>query len=172
MCGPEHMPPRRPETGSTGSRTPVTGAGTCKRKGLDPVDPKLQGLHDTGQQQEILEESQGGSSIDSVAEADQWLLQWTFPSWHEWTEGVLWYTRETLQIPHRDFFYVVLFLIFMFLVFFWGRIARAKDRYKRIGNWGALYKIHKELIKSLKGMGSSHFSSPGVCLSTFWHYVC
>lgn len=71
MCGPEHMPPRRPETGSTGSRTPVTGAGTCKRKGLDPIDPKLQGLHDTGQQQEILEESQGGSSIDSVAEADQ-----------------------------------------------------------------------------------------------------
>lgn len=71
MCGPEHMHPRRPETASTGSQGPVTGAGTCTRKGLDPADPKVQGLLDTGQQQDILEASQGGSSIDSVAEADQ-----------------------------------------------------------------------------------------------------
>ena len=42
-----------------------------------PADPKWEDLHDTGQQQDILEESQWGHSIDSVAEArdlkpDQW----------------------------------------------------------------------------------------------------
>jgi hypothetical protein len=49
------------------------------RKGSGPTDLKLQDLHDTGQQQNILEESQWGSSIDSVAETrglelDQWPL--------------------------------------------------------------------------------------------------
>lgn len=36
--------------------------------GADPADLKLQGLLDLGQQQDILEESRKGSSIDSIAE--------------------------------------------------------------------------------------------------------
>jgi len=34
-----------------------------------PADPKLQDLYDTGQQQDIQEKSQRGSSIDNIAEA-------------------------------------------------------------------------------------------------------
>jgi hypothetical protein len=46
----------------------------------EPTDPKLQALHDTGQQQDLQEESQRDSSIDRVAEArglvpDQQILQ-------------------------------------------------------------------------------------------------
>jgi hypothetical protein len=45
-------------------------------------DPKLQDLYDTGQQQDIWEESQWGVSTDGVAEArdlepDQWLITMT-----------------------------------------------------------------------------------------------
>lgn len=38
-------------------------------EGTDSTDPKLQALHDTGRQQHIREESQGGSSVDNAAEA-------------------------------------------------------------------------------------------------------
>lgn len=56
----------------------------------------------------------------------------------------LWDIRDTLQLPHQDIFHVVLFLIFTFLIFFWGRVAKVEDRYKGIENWGALYKTKNQ----------------------------
>lgn len=48
-------------------RKSIHGLLACERG--SPAAPKLQDLHETGQRQDVLEESQRGSSIDSVAEA-------------------------------------------------------------------------------------------------------
>jgi hypothetical protein len=56
------------------------------------ADPKLQDLHDTGQQQDNWEESPWGSNTDGVTEArdlepDQWLIAMKITSEDEWREG-------------------------------------------------------------------------------------
>jgi len=68
--------------------------GACE--GADPIASKLQDLHDTGQEQDIWEESRGGSCIDSIAQARDIQpvqcsdsLQWTFPSKAVWAKGCL-----------------------------------------------------------------------------------
>ena len=44
--------------------------GTARvREEASPTDPKLRDLHDTGQQQDIQEESPWGYSTDSISEA-------------------------------------------------------------------------------------------------------
>ena len=55
--------------------------GACEM--ASPADPELQDLHDTGRQQEILEESQWGSSIESVAGSKRpWTRQITHGNEH------------------------------------------------------------------------------------------
>jgi hypothetical protein len=60
------LPPKHKSISLSWS-TLTWSAGACE--GAGSTDPKLQDLHDTGQQQDVWEESQWGPSIDSVAEA-------------------------------------------------------------------------------------------------------
>ena len=71
-----------------------------------PADPKLQALHDTGQQQDDQEESQRRSNPDSVTEArdlkpDQWLIAITLTSEYVCTKGYIYSGTlcDTLQLP-------------------------------------------------------------------------
>lgn len=72
-------------------------AGACK--GASSTDPNLQSLHDTGQQQDIKEESLWGSSIDSIAE-DQWTFTSSVDKRAHW--DTLWHTTASTT---RFFFF-------------------------------------------------------------------
>ena len=97
-------------------------------EGAGPEEPKL--LHDTGQQQDIREESQWGSGIDSIAEArglepGQWQVKLfrqrgiyymthcdtqrgIYYMTHCDTQRGIYYTTrcDTLQFPQQDFIYL------------------------------------------------------------------
>jgi len=94
-------------------------------EGAGPTDPKLQDLHDTGQQQGIREESQWGFSTDGVADVGGLV-----PNQHVFAMNI--YEQkcvdkrvycgsycDTLQLPRWDFFFAVR-----------GEVARVEGNYE------------------------------------------
>jgi hypothetical protein len=95
-----------------------------------PTDPKVQDPHDTGQQEDIQEESQWASSLDRVAEArglepDQWVVAVNMCK----QRGV----DRAYTVGHTVTCYSFYNEILFFSV--WGEIARVEGRYKGRGRW-------------------------------------
>jgi hypothetical protein len=114
-----------------------------------PTVPKMQDVHDTGQQQDHREESQSGSNIDGVAEGrdlklNQWLTLMNICKWRSMDRG---YTVEhtvTRCSFHKEVFsmlsrcYWWWWCCSVYVYFIWGEVARTKGRCEWTQRWVGL----------------------------------
>ena len=95
--------------------------GTYERATL--AVPKLQDVHNAGQQQNIWEESWWGSNIDVVTESralkpNQWLTEMSICKWRCMDRGIYCGTQcDTQQLLWWDVFYALLLFCCFLLVF-------------------------------------------------------
>ena len=121
-------------------------AGAHERTG--PTDPKLQNLHDTGQQQNIREESWWGSSIDGVAETRGQRLQNSLMTHSNEHSQIKSRGQKRYSVGHTVTHYslhnkrllVLIFFVFVFVFYFrlGGRIARVEGGHEGTGRWVGL----------------------------------